>query len=233
MIYDKLHTKVDLENGSPAFAKPVLGAVPSVVYNEDCIEGLKRFGDNHFDLAVVDPPYGCIKENTEFKRRGMDVVSWDIRPTDEYFTELFRVSKNQIIWGANYFDLKQPKSVVVWDKKNYSPLYGDGEIAFFYGKLKGMRKTGVNMGGVKFYRCLNKHENKIHPTQKPISLYDFVLKNFANEGDLILDTHLGSGSSRIAAHKARLNFTGFETDKAYYEAQEKRFKDFVSQLRMF
>ena len=231
MIKVDINTEVDLENGSPAFAKPVLGAVPSVVYNEDCVEGLKRFSDNHFDLAIVDPPYGLGNKlvdggagrNGKFDKN-RDSVKWDILPNDEYFTELMRVSKNQIIWGSNYFQLPPTRCNLIWYKmQEFSGA--DFELAWTsFDKAS----KAFKMSRVEAYS-----DGKIHPCQKPIKLYEWILKNYANEGDLILDTHLGSGSIRIACHKAGLQFVGFEIDKDYYEAQEKRFKDFVSQLRMF
>ena len=238
---DNTTTNVQLENGSPAFAKPVLPAVPSsVVYNEDCVEALKRFPDKYFDLAVVDPPYGIGAGNVNFINRYTAnknaekfyrVNDWDkIRPDKIYFDELRRVSKNQIVWGGNYFvDMMQPaRCFLVWDKKTGDNSYADCEMALtsFDANAKIYQKHWLGSKA-------KDHDGRLHPTQKPIGLYEWIYKLFAKEGDLILDTHLGSGSNRIAAHKAGLNFTGFEIDKDYYEAQEKRFKDFVSQLRMF
>ena len=212
-------------------SKPLLGAVPSVVYNEDCVEGLKRFSDNHFDLAIVDPPYGLGNKlvdggagrNGKFDKN-RDSVKWDILPNDEYFTELMRVSKNQIIWGSNYFQLPPTRCNLIWYKmQEFSGA--DFELAWTsFDKAS----KAFKMSRVEAYS-----DGKIHPCQKPIKLYEWILKNYANEGDLILDTHLGSGSIRIACQKSGFNFVGFEIDKDYYEAQEKRFKDFVSQLRMF
>ena len=238
---DNTTTNVQLENGSPAFAKPVLPAVPSsVVYNEDCVEALKRFPDKYFDLAVVDPPYGIGAGNVNFINRYTAnknaekfyrVNDWDkIRPDKIYFDELRRVSKNQIVWGGNYFvDMMQPaRCFLVWDKKTGDNSYADCEMALtsFDANAKIYQKHWLGSKA-------KDHDGRLHPTQKPIGLYEWIYKLFAKEGDLILDTHLGSGSNRIAAHKAGLNFTGFEIDKDYYEAQEKRFKDFVSQLRLF
>ena len=213
----------------------MLGAVPSVVYNEDCVEGLKRFSDNYFDLAIVDPPYGIDIDNgkkgnlvmTKHKPKGWDASI----PEMEYFIELFRVSKRQIIFGGNYFELEKRKGWICWDKVN--PLKGkfsDFELAWtsFLNCDRIYKQEWIGFG-----RNFLEKDGSIHPTQKPIRLYEWILKEFAEEGWKILDTHLGSGSSRIAAYKSGFNFVGFEIDKDYYEAQEKRFKDFVSQLRMF
>ena len=224
---------IEKQNGN--FANTVLGAVPSVVYNEDCVEGLKRFDDNYFDLAIVDPPYGIGASSVKFINGTSKTVKpyykencWDTeRPTEEYFNELKRVSKNQIVWGGNYFAdyLGAFRCFICWDKTIHGNSYADCELAWtsFDKVARYYRKNIAQVNS----------EGRIHPTQKPITLYDFVLKEFAEEGNLILDTHVGSGSSRIACAKAGLNFTGFEIDKDHYETQEKRFKDFVSQLRMF
>ena len=231
---DIFNENVPLKTETPAFAKHVLPAVPSSeVYLEDCVTALKRFNDNHFDLAIVDPPYGIMKQtNPVLRKAKMGKLTWDIVPEDDYWKELSRVSKNVFVFGAQYFPLNNPKTVVFWDKENHNPLYGDGELAFYFGKLKDMTTAKRNLGGVIKIKCSEK-QNKIHPTQKPIKLYDTILHYFANQNDLILDTHLGSGSSRIAAYKGGFNFVGFEIDQEYYEKQEKRFNDFNSQLRLF
>lgn len=234
-------------NSAPVFAKPVLGAVPSVVYNEDCVEALKRFSDNHFDLAIVDPPYGIGAGKKSFQSGTRKSYShtdkdWDAStPTDEYWNELFRVSKNQIVWGANYYADKLPisRGWVYWHKMVLTDNYSQGELAWtsfdcvmkfieykYQGNYLGFRNSITTQSSTK-------EETRIHPTQKPIALYEWLLKEFAEEGNLILDTHLGSGSSRIACQKMGFDFTGFEIDQEYYNKQEKRFKDFVSQLRMF
>ena len=231
------HTKVDLENGNPAFAKPVLPAVPSsVVYNEDCVEALKRFPDNYFDLAIVDPPYSetfntdaCADNKGKKGSYKLDTLNNHL-PTEEYWNELFRVSKNQIVWGANWYGKYFGVGGLVWFKDNtgnYSPCeYAyqsiNNHIHHYQYRWNGMLQQNMKQ-----------KEERIHPTQKPVALYDWILQKFAKQGDLILDTHLGSGSSRIAAHKGGFNFIGYEISKDYYEAQEKRFKDFVSQLRLF
>ena len=218
--------------------KPLLPAVPlSEVYLEDCVTALKRYANNHFDLAIVDPPYGI---NICFSPDGKKLVTgrksqnglytslakekWDIRPNEEYFKELFRVSKNQVVWGANFFtEYLPPKQAwIVWDKMNGESSFSDCELAF----------TSFNTG-LRIFRKTIETKNKIHICQKPVKLYDWILNKYAKEGDLILDTHLGSGSSRIAAYKGGFNFVGFEINEHYYEKQEKRFNDFKSQLRLF
>jgi len=238
---DIFNTDVSLKTETPAFAKHVLPAVPSSeVYLEDCVTALKRFNDNHFDLAIVDPPYGiditkqfenANKAGTKsmFKQtKGIVKKDWDAEiPTAEYFDELKRVSKNQIIWGGNYFldYLGNTKCMLIWDKMNGGNNMADAELAWtsFDKAVRIFRMHHFSSG----------YETKIHLTQKPTKLYDWILSKFANEGDLILDTHLGSGSSRIAAYKGGFNFVGFEIDQEYYEKQEKRFNDFKSQLRLF
>ena len=222
------------------FAKPVLGVVPSVVYNEDCVEGLKRFSDNYFDLAIVDPPYGIGAGSVNFQSgtrkkpsKFHKVNDWDNSiPTAEYWAELFRVSKNQIVWGGNYMTEFLPPSRcwIFWDKGTGDNSYADGELAWCsFDKVVKKYSRFWSGGNAKERGDID----RVHPTQKPISLYEWILKEFAVEGNLILDTHLGSGSSRIACQKNGYSFTGFELDKDYYEAQEKRFNDWNSQLRMF
>ena len=209
----------------------------SIVYNNDCIDGMKRYPDNHFDLAIVDPPYGIDMANKINSVTGgikHNAKDWDkYTPTQEYWDELFRVSKNQIIWGGNYFMSKIQRDSpcwIFWDKNNGDSLFADGEMAWT------SFDSPVRLAKIHWCGSAAKHEtgqNKIHPTQKPIKLYDWLLMKYAKPNDLILDTHLGSGSSRIAAYKGGFNFVGFEIDQEYYEKQEKRFNDFKSQLRLF
>ena len=151
----------------------------------------------------------------------------DTKPSVKYWEELFRVSKHQIVWGANNFTLPESEYFLIWDKKQAMPNFARCELAYVSMGLKTPAKI--------FEYSIHKHNQttKIHNTQKPVSLYEFILINYAKEGDKILDTHLGSGSSRIAAYKAGLNFTGCELDKEYYEAQEARFKIFVAQQTLF
>ena len=231
------NTEVESLQVSPLDAKPMLPAVPSsVVYNEDCVEALKRFPENYFDLAIVDPPYSetfntdaCADNKGKKGSYKLDTLNNHL-PTEEYWDELFRVSKNQIVWGANWYGKYFGVGGLVWFKDNtgnYSPCeYAyqsiNNHIHHYQYRWNGMLQQNMKQ-----------KEERIHPTQKPVALYDWILQKFAKQGDLILDTHLGSGSSRIAAHKGGFNFIGYEISKDYYEAQEKRFKDFVSQLRLF
>ena len=245
------NTEVESLQVSPPDAKPVLPAVPSsVVYNEDCVEALKRFPENYFDLAIVDPPYGIgadkAQNNAAMQRikadgkskagRGWKLYAdtdWDNEtPNAEYWQELFRVSKNQIVWGGNYFTDYLPPSMgwIMWDKGQRDFSLADGELAWTSFN-KALRIFEMSRG--KALAKNNEQGGRFHPTQKPEMLYSWILQNYAKAGDLILDTHLGSGSSRIAAYKGGFNFVGFEIDPEYYEKQEKRFKDFVSQLRLF
>ena len=204
------------------------------------MEGMKQYPDKHFELAVVDPPYGiditkqfenANKAGTKsmFKQtKGIVKKDWDAEiPTAEYFDELKRVSKNQIIWGGNYFldYLGNTKCMLIWDKMNGGNNMADAELAWtsFDKAVRIFRMHHFSSG----------YETKIHITQKPIKLYSWIFKNYAKHGDKILDTHLGSGSSRIAAHKAGLDFTGYELDEDYFAKQEKRFKEYVSQGVLF
>jgi site-specific DNA-methyltransferase (adenine-specific) len=203
----------------------------SEVYNEDCMVGMARYPDGYFDLAVVDPPYG------------IDIAKWDTKehkPTPEYFEQLFRVSKNQIIWGANYFELPHNEAWICWDKtlangktalgKNCKSEFELAWTSFENKKAKLIRYTyDGNIQGFKGGKVDYKFK-RIHPTQKPVALYDWILKNYAEPGQKILDTHLGSGSSRIAADRSGLDFVGFELDKEYFDASVKRFQQYKSQL---
>jgi len=224
---------IEKQNGN--FANTLLGAVPLVseVYLMDCIQGMKHYPDNYFDLAICDPPYGIRKmnaggtpEHLGFKQ--YTKKDWDNEiPNAEYFEQLFRVSKNQIIWGANYFTQYLPTSMgwILWDK-GQRISQSDGELAFS-SYQKALRVFTLN-------RCAIKMEGAIHPTQKPIKLYDFCFDfSKLEEGAKVLDTHLGSGSSRISANKNKLNFVGFEIDEEYFNKQNKRYEEFVSQARLW
>lgn len=230
----------------------------SEVFNIDCMEAMAQYPDKYFELAIVDPPYG-IKADRSFVRKtpaidprnGRKIITkpkkigfWDNeRPDKNYFDELIRVSKNQIIWGGNYFaDLLLPKSCwIVWDKVNGNSDQADCELAWtsFNKAVRQIRfmwciAQGKSISEGHIAQGNNKlWEKKYHPTQKPIALYKWLLTNYAKPGDKILDTHLGSGSSRIAAYDMGFDFVGYELDKDYYLAQEKRFNDFKKQLKLF
>jgi len=229
--------------------KPDVAIAPSTcydqclsdVYNEDCIEVMKRYPDNYFDLAIVDPPYGIGEDGLKNHSRGKATKAtkytpknWDKEPPQqEYFEELFRVSKNQIIFGANHFIERINKNSscwIVWNKLNTGD-FADCELAWTSFNTA-VRKFDFMWNGMLQGDMKNK-ENRIHPTQKPVRLYDWILKNYAKEHQIILDTHLGSGSSRIAANKAGVFFIGCEIDKEYFDKQNKRYEDFISQTRLF
>ena len=196
----------------------------SEVYNMDCVAGMREYPDKYFDLAIVDPPYG-IGISANPVRQKHKKKNWDNKtPTSEYFEELFRVSKNQIIWGGNYFNLPKTQGFFIWDKKqphNFSLAM----VEYAWSSIQKPAKM--------WSLSVQKEQNKIHPTQKPIELYEWLILNNAKKGDKILDTHLGSGSSRIACYRNGFDFVGFELDKDYYEAQEKRFKTELIQPRLF
>jgi site-specific DNA-methyltransferase (adenine-specific) len=214
------------------------------VIHGDCMELMRGYPDGYFELACVDPPYGIGEHGgNNSKRTGGRARARNYKsfaggdasiPNAEYFDELFRVSKNQIIWGANYMVEHLPPSMgwIFWDKDTGAQDFSDGEFAFtsFSRAAKMFRYTwcGFRQGPTN-----QRIEDRIHPTQKPVKLYDWIFANYAKEGDKILDTHVGSGSSRIAAHRAGLDFIGADLDPDYWAAQEKRYKDFTSQLTLF
>jgi site-specific DNA-methyltransferase (adenine-specific) len=210
------------------------------IKNEDNMALMARYPDGYFDLAIVDPPYGIgadVTQNDLGGKKGFTKnagtykkyhqTNWDnVIPTDEYFAELKRVSKNQIIWGGNYFHNLHLEGVIVWYKKG-SGNFKEGEFA----------KTSINTFKVFGYSRADAYINcgdvKIHPTQKPVKLYKWLLDKYAKEGDKILDTHLGSGSIAIACHDYGFELTACELDKDYYEAALKRLKQHQAQLTIF
>ena len=212
----------------------------SEVHNEDCMIGMARYPNKWFDLACIDPPYGIgmsgghiggsvLAKTTNYKHfHGNDLSA----PDNSFFDELFRISKNQIIWGANHFLAKTSSCWIVWDKQNGDNNFADCELAWTSFDTA-VRKFEFRWAGMLQGNMKNK-EDRIHPTQKPVSLYDWIYKNYLPQGGKVIDTHLGSGSNRIAANKAgNIDFVGFELDKDYYEAQEKRWKGFIAQTRLF
>lgn len=199
------------------------------LYHIDCMQFMKDIPDNYYELAIVDPPYGIGEDGGKARTRGSKKTNgvkkgWDnSRPELEYFIELGRVSKNQIVWGGNYFaDLLPASKCWLYWQKNMGGDFADGELAWTsFDKV------------LKQYTKRSETFNRIHPTQKPVALYKWLLKNYAKEGDKILDTHLGSGSSAIAAHDMKFDFTGIELDKDYFDAAVKRIKNHVAQKTLF
>ena len=196
---------------------------------------LRGCEDNAFDLAIVDPPYGIggdslhsnrkVDNGGYFKNTAVQTLNtkWDDSPPNEsYFNELKRVSLNQIIWGGNYFNLGRTRGFIVWDKMQPFPNFSACEFAW----VSFERPS-------KLIQIDTRYSGKIHPTQKPVKLYEWLLSNYAKEGDKILDTHLGSGSSAIAAHYGGFDFVGMEIDKDYYDAAMKRFEAETAQLDIF
>ena len=212
------------------------------ITNEDNMKLMARYEDNHFDLAIVDPPYGIdanIKrgdtgKNKHIKQKDYHVGDWDSEiPSAEYFEELKRVSKNQIIWGGNYFVdyLNNTSCMIVWDKVNGTNYYADCELAWTSFKTS-VRKFEWRWHGFLQQNMANK-QDRIHPTEKPIALYEWILINYAEEGSKILDTHLGSGSIALACHNLNYDLTACELDKEYFDAAMKRLKQHQQQLTMF
>lgn len=220
-------------------------------YNMDCMEGMKQFSDKYFDLAIVDPPYFSGPEKRGFygrkispigvKRTYKKMDKWKV-PENEYFKELARVSKNQIVWGCNYFNFFLGTGRIVWDKCNDGSSFSDCEIAYcslhdsvrifrfmWNGMFQGKSITeGTIQQGNK---ALN--EKRIHPTKKPVALYEWLLSKYAKDGDIILDTHVGSASSLIACHRTNHKFVGFELDEHYYKISKERLDDEMAQMRIF
>jgi len=207
-----------------------------MIYNQDCMEAMKEMSDNQFDLAIVDPPYGIgaaqgvglhSRKKYEAKNKNWD----DATPNKYYFKELFRVSQNQIICGANYFmeHLYSTKSFICWVKNNPAPNFAQAELLWTSYNINGK----VFDTGKQIQHQIMWEGGSIHPTQKPIQLYEWLLMNYAKEGDTILDTHLGSGSIAIACHNLGFELTAYEIDKEYFEAANKRIEQHKQQTRLF
>lgn len=201
----------------------------NVAYNMDCLDAMRQMPDNAFDLAVVDPPYRDVSENDAFPQmrklgKGRTVFHSG-KPTGEYWQELKRVSKEQIIFGANNYGFEF-KGFIAWDKcVRGSDRYSQVEIASL--------SAGLSTVSTIVQATTYIEEDKIHPTQKPVALYSWIFSRYAKPGDKILDTHLGSGSSRIAAYDAGLDFVGYEIDTEYFEKQEERFERHTAQMSLF
>jgi len=203
------------------------------LYNMDCMELMKKYPDNYFDLAIVDPPYGLGSRLVEGGGKGImgkykeeyRLKQWDEEiPSAEYFKQLFRVSKNQIIWGGNYFidHLYNTRGIICWDKKQMMPSMSRWEMA--WSSFDKVAKT---------YEVRSQEKNRFHPTQKPVKLYSWILNNYAKAGDKILDTHLGSGSIAIACHDMNFNLTGCEIDEDYFIKMCERINIHTAQLQLF
>ena len=191
------------------------------ITNEDNLQLMKRYDDNYFDIAIVDPPYGILnktKRGGDYKFNMDEYTKWDVKPKIEFFNELFRVSKNQIIWGGNYFgelwlQSKYNRCFIIWDKNQPETLnnFSMAEMAW----------TSFDKPSKIFRYGVRKNRNKMHPTQKPIEMYEWILRLFAKKDDKILDTHLGSGTHAIACHNAGIDFTACEIDKKYFKTSIK------------
>lgn len=220
------------------------------LYNCDCIEAMREYPDKYFDLAIVDPPYGSggvedWEKKTRFgprfdkykkhgrtgggyfKKYGKKIIDWDIAPGKEYFEELFRISKHQIIWGGNYFNKYLPsnRNFIIWRKLTISESFTMAMAEYAW--------TSLN-GNAKVFECApqgTKAEPRFHPTQKPVALYEWLLSQYANKGDKILDTHAGSGSSLIACHRMGFEITAFEIDKEYYQKAKARLEEEKAQIK--
>ena len=199
------------------------------LHNGDCMDILKSLPDNAYDLAIVDPPYGLGDEKltnggTWASKYKKGDAAWDIKPPHDYFVELFRVSKNQIIWGGNYYsELPECRCFLIWDKITHMTTMADCEFAW----------TSFDKNAKIFEHARNTSEKRIHPTQKPVPLYKWILHNYAKPGDKILDTHLGSGSICIAAHDYGFEMLGIELSPTYYNATKKRLLCHQAQLGLF
>ena len=207
------------------------------LHNKDCLNAMLEMADNQFDLAIVDPPYGINRagqqetftKNPKHKRKHHEQKTWDNKiPSKQYFAELMRVSKNQIIWGANYFVEYLPRSMgwVYWSKGQAGLTMSDGELAYTSFN-RALREITIN-------RCkIMQFGGSIHPTQKPVALYKWILQNYAKSGDTILDTHLGSGSIAIACHDMGFDLAAYEIDAEYFASAQHRLKQHQRQLKLF
>ena len=194
------------------------------------MEEMKKYPDKYFELAIVDPPYGISINHNMGRRKGdkksnYKKVNWDDSiPNKEYFDQLYRISKNQIIWGANYFEMKPTKCFIVWRKPQISEKMSFSMLEYAWTSFNSTSKEWI---GISNENC------RIHPTQKPVDLYKWLFKNYAKEGDKILDTHVGSGSIMIACHDLGFDFTGFEIDEEYYNMAKERLENHQNQISMF
>lgn len=220
-------------------------------YNMDCMDGMREFPDKYFDLAIVDPPYGDASEKFEggWNRFGgwfdryketdkqdgeqlvekvrKKIIAWDVAPKDDYFQELFRVSRDQIIWGGNYFRLPPARCFLIWRKLSISEGFSMAMAEYAWTSFNANAKV------FEFTPQGKKDDPRFHPTQKPVELYQWILANYAKPGYKILDTHVGSASSLIACHRAGLEYCGFEIDKEYYKKASERLEREKAQVNIF
>ena len=216
------------------------------LYNCDCMELMGKYPDNYFDLAIVDPPYGGGGDEkieggkrvggnfdkykvsrcggTWDKKYGKKILNWDYAPDQSYFDELFRVSKNQIIWGGNYFQLPPNRCFLIWRKLTIPESFSMAMCEYAWCSFN---------SNSKWIELAPQDSNRFHPTQKPVKLYSWILNNYAKEGDKILDTHLGSGSIAIACYDLKFNLTGCEIDEEYFSKMCERINIHTSQLQLF
>ena len=205
------------------------------LHNVDCLSFMKQCEDKQFDLAIVDPPYGIERfknpsGTTRFKSSKLmqeEGLTWDKKPSQEYWIELFRISKNQIVWGANNFEMPPSEYFCIWNKKQTVDNFASAEYAWVSMGLKKPAKI--------FDYGIHKHNHttKIHPTQKPVDLYRWLLQNYAEEGQNIFDSHLGSGSIAIACDELGFDLTACEIDKEYFDKANKRLKPYRNQQALF
>ena len=224
-------------------------------YNMNCMDGMKQFPDKYFDLAIVDPPYGdgggsgngktradsaeystgiartgstgkCIRVGgTWASKFGKKIISWDTAPKQDYFKELFRVSRNQIIWGGNYFNLPPTRCFLIWRKTNVPEKFSMAMCEYAW--------TSFNDNAKMFEYSAVGQKGRFHPTQKPVELYKWILLNYAQHGDKILDTHVGSASSLIACRESGFQYVGFEIDEGYFKMAQKRLQAVEAQMNIF
>ena len=214
----------------------------NIVHLCDCLDFMKSCKDKQFDLSIVDPPYGIGLLKTRAGNYGIgktkkdNVKPWDnIKPSKEYFDHLFRISKNQIIWGANNFtgiySFPSSSAWICWDKMNGESYWSDFELAYSSFGIVDASKS--NKTGARFVKMCAERDSRIHPTQKPVALYKWLLQNYAKPGDKIFDSHVGSGSIRIACHDLGFDFEGCELDPDYWNAQEERYQNYIKQGELF
>lgn len=187
------------------------------------MEGMAEFPDQYFELAVVDPPYGGRYASKCKDRKGI----WDYAPQPEYFEELFRVSKNQIIWGGNYFNLPPTRGFIVWHKPNIAESFSMAMCEYAWTSFDRNAKL------IRLSSQYIRHEIRFHPTQKPVALYEWILRNYAQKGDKVLDTHAGSASSLIACHNMNFAYIGFEISEEYYQKAHERLENVKAQQKIW